>query len=69
MLVRDAFELVALLDEPGVLHLDAALLVHHLGDLVTHHLRHLLPDVILQHLQIVQFFIHLKKEDERFITG
>ena len=47
VLVRDAFELVALLHEACIFHLDAALLVHDLRDFVAHHFSHFLSDVIL----------------------
>ena len=60
--VGDAFELVTLLDETCILHLDIALLFHDLGDLFRHHLRHFLAHVVLKHLQIVQLFNHLHVE-------
>ena len=62
VLVGDALELVALLDESGVFHLDHALLVHDLGDLFRHHLRHLFSHVVFQQFQVVQFFIHLSPQ-------
>lgn len=63
LLVSDAFELITLLDEPSILLLNVALLVHHLSDLLTHHLSHLFSHVVLQHFQIVQFFIHIIEDD------
>ena len=51
VLVGDTFQLVALPDEASILHLDLALLLHDLGDLLAHHLRHFFAHIILQVLQ------------------
>ena len=59
LLVADALQLLALLDEAGILHLKFPLLIHDLGDLLTHHLGHLLANVVLQHFQEGELVNHL----------
>ena len=64
LLVRDALELVTLLDQLSVLKLDLVLLLHDLGDLLRHHVGHLLTHIILQLFQIVEFLYHLSGQKE-----
>ena len=48
MLVCDAFQLVSLLYQSCVLHLDLSLLVHDLGDFFAHTFRHFFTNIILK---------------------
>ena len=61
LLVGDTFKLVTLLNKPSILGFYLALLLHDLGDLFAHHLRHFLAHVVLQHLQVVQLLDHLNE--------
>ena len=61
MLVCDAFQLVSLLYQSCVLHLDLSLLVHDFGDFFAHAFRHFFTNIILKLFKVFQLFIHLRE--------
>ena len=59
MLICNAFQLVSLLYQSCVLHLDLSLLVHDFGDFFAHAFCHFFTYVVLELFKVLQLFIHL----------
>ena len=66
VLVGNALKLVSLSDKACVFLLNASLLIHDLGDFITHHFSHLLSSIALEHVKEVQLFVHAFEDDLDF---